>query len=64
MLGLSLDGLNNNGEDLRMKSGVILILVQLNPVTVSPRREKIPYICDLGARFGCERVSEHSNRRE
>ena len=26
-------------------------------------KENIPYICDLGARFGCKRISEHSNRR-
>ncbi|EEG37844.1 hypothetical protein EUBHAL_00268 [Anaerobutyricum hallii DSM 3353] len=32
--------------------------------TVSPKREPIPYICGLGARFGCERLSEHSNRRD
>ena len=31
---------------------------------VSHQREPIPYICGLGARFGCERVSEHSNRRD
>ena len=27
-------------------------------------KEKIAYICGLGARFGCERISEHSNRRD
>ena len=42
----------------------ITILIQLNRATVSPRREPIGYICDLGARFGCERGSEHSNRRD
>ena len=30
----------------------------------SPRRKTIPSICDLGARFGCERISEHPNRRD
>ena len=29
-----------------------------------PQKRQIPYICDLGARFECERVSEHSNRRD
>ena len=28
--------------------------------TVSQQREAIPYICGLGARFGHERLSEHS----
>ena len=40
------------------------VLIQPNPAIVSPRREQIPYICYLGASFECERVSEHSNRRD
>ena len=30
----------------------------------SPRRKTIPSICGLGARFGCERISEHPNCRD
>ena len=26
----------------------------------SSQRETIPYICDLGAKVGCKRLSEHS----
>ncbi|EEG37199.1 hypothetical protein [Anaerobutyricum hallii] len=38
--------------------------IQLKTAKDSHRREPIPYICGLGARFGCERISEHSNRRD
>ena len=40
------------------------VLIQLNPAKGSPRRKTIPSICGLGARFGCERISEHPNRRD
>ena len=40
------------------------VLIQPNPAIVSPQKRQIPYICDLGARFECERVSEHSNCRD
>ena len=36
----------------------------ISEVKVSNQREPMPYIYGLGARFGCERVSEHSNRRD
>ena len=34
---------------------VTTIWFKQNPAKDSPRREPIPYICGLGARFGCER---------
>ena len=37
---------------------------EVNPAKDRSPREKRPYICGLGARFGCERMSEHSNRRD
>ena len=36
-----------------------LILILLLQPTNSSQREKIPYICDLRARIGCEPLSEH-----
>ena len=38
--------------------------IQLKTAKDSYRREPIPYICGLGARFGCERISEYSTRRD
>ncbi|RGZ83565.1 hypothetical protein DW972_06205 [Anaerobutyricum hallii] len=38
-----------------------------NPLFNSNKRQpekKIPSIGGLGARFGCERISEHPNRRD
>ncbi|WP_412205031.1 hypothetical protein [Anaerobutyricum hallii] len=50
--------LENSSNFFDMNSGY-------TPVAkVSPRREAILYICGLGARFGCEDLSEHSNRRD
>ena len=39
-------------------------LIQLNPATVSPEREKQFYICGLRARIECEPFSEHSTRSD
>ena len=47
-----------------LQHSTIPISIHLKPATVSPQREAIPYICGLGARFGCERISERSNRRD
>ena len=39
-------------------------LIQIKDSPSTPRRKTIPSICGLGARFGCERISEHPNRRD
>ena len=35
-----------------------------SPATAQKPLPPIRHICGLGARFGCERMSEHSNRRD
>jgi len=40
------------------------VLTQLNPGTVSPKREKLFYICSLSARIECEPEGEHSTHSD
>ena len=40
------------------------VLTQLNPGTVSPKREKLSYICSLSARIECEPEGEHSTHSD
>ena len=41
-----------------------IVLTQLNPCTVSPKREKLFYICSLSARIECEPEGEHSTHSD
>ena len=40
------------------------VSTQLNPATVSPKREKLSYICSLSARIECEPEGEHSTHSD
>ena len=40
------------------------VLTQLNPGTVSPKIEKLFYICSLSARIECEPEGEHSTHSD
>ena len=59
------DNIGNWDKDFSVQPQIptTTILIQLNPATVSLRREPIPYICGLRTRIECEPLSEHSTRK-